>query len=454
MSSCDLAQRRHAGVLRMHAPPHRLDDDERRQVVEIRLAAAGRSGGADAVPHVQPGAEDRRIADAARHLPRQPARRRHAADLAARTDGVAVDRAPEMIRVDQPFARHLVADGVADLERGAAGRRQCARVDAPLPLEPQRARLSASSDRRERRSRARARTACAPCPRAGDAACLEQHAVRDRARPCATPSSAATPPARRAARACSRRRAARRRRRSAGRRIRRSCRPGSSSTIVTPSTSARATSAPRRSSAETRARRTFRCRRSGTDGRLPTRSTTRRCIGPCNLWTETVDGESRALTLVSSGDYDRSVLPMTVPSDTFRSPPSATRPRPSTRRRSARRWSASSCRATPDRRPPSCISSSKCCSRSDRSRSAARTTPSASSRRDELQRRRLDRQRRQRRAGRRVRRAASRRALLGDGDGHGARHQAPRHRAARRVDRPRDLRRVLADGRIARAPIG
>ena len=54
------------------------------------------------------------------------------------------------------------------------------------------------------------------------------------------------------------------------------------------------------------------------------------------------------------------------------------------------------------------------------------------------ERRRLDGQRRQRRAGRGVRRAAGRRALLGDGDGHGARHQDPRDRAARRHDRPRD----------------
>ena len=44
----------------------------------------------------------------------------------------------------------------------------------------------------------------------------------------------------------------------------------------------------------------------------------------------------------------------------------------------------------------------------------------------------------------------ARRALLGDGHGHGARHEDPRHRAARRHDRPRQLRRVLADGRGAR----
>ena len=67
-----------------------------------------------------------------------------------------------------------------------------------------------------------------------------------------------------------------------------------------------------------------------------------------------------------------------------------------------------------------------------------------------VERRRLDGQRRQRRAGRRARGAQGRRALLGDGDGHRAGDEDPRHRTARRVDRPRHLRRVLADGRIAR----
>ena len=40
--------------------------------------------------------------------------------------------------------------------------------------------------------------------------------------------------------------------------------------------------------------------------------------------------------------------------------------------------------------------------------------------------------------------------VLGDGDGHRAGHEDPRDRAARRLDRARDLRRMLADGRIAR----
>ena len=65
-------------------------------------------------------------------------------------------------------------------------------------------------------------------------------------------------------------------------------------------------------------------------------------------------------------------------------------------------------------------------------------------------RRRLDSQRRQRRAGRRLCGAPSRRAVLGDGHGHGAGSEDRRHRTARRVDRPRHLRRMLADGRAPR----
>ena len=86
-----------------------------------------------------PAPEDRRIADAPRNLPRQPARRRHAGEIAAGVDAVAVDGAPEMVRVDEPLARHLGADVVAGLH---PARRLdfAARVEAPLPLEPERAR--------------------------------------------------------------------------------------------------------------------------------------------------------------------------------------------------------------------------------------------------------------------------------------------------------------------------
>jgi hypothetical protein len=97
----------------MRAAPHRLDDRKRRQVVERRLTAPRGSGGADILPQVQPGPENRRVADAPGNLPRQAAGGRHAADLAARPDDVAVDRAPQMVRVDQRLARHLEADRVA-----------------------------------------------------------------------------------------------------------------------------------------------------------------------------------------------------------------------------------------------------------------------------------------------------------------------------------------------------
>src|SRR4029079_924180 len=88
---------------------------ERRQVVEVRLAASGGTGGADLAVDVQPRAENRRGAGASRNLPRQAARRRDAADLAFRVHTVAVDRAPEMFTVDQPLAHHLQTGVVAGL---------------------------------------------------------------------------------------------------------------------------------------------------------------------------------------------------------------------------------------------------------------------------------------------------------------------------------------------------
>src|SRR5947209_10194378 len=103
----DPLERLHAGVLGMGAAAHGLDDEERGEIVEIGLAPAGGAGGADLAIHVQAGAEDGRIAHAARDLPGEAAGRRHAADLPLGVDAVAVDRAPEVLRAEEPLARHL-----------------------------------------------------------------------------------------------------------------------------------------------------------------------------------------------------------------------------------------------------------------------------------------------------------------------------------------------------------
>jgi len=57
--------------------------------------------------------DDRRVADAAGDLPGEAAGRRHAADLAARVDAVAVDGAPEVLAVDQPLAHRAHLEGRA-----------------------------------------------------------------------------------------------------------------------------------------------------------------------------------------------------------------------------------------------------------------------------------------------------------------------------------------------------
>ena len=96
----------------MRAAPHFVDDHERAQVVEIGLAASGRSGGADIAVYVQAGAENRRVAGAARDLPRQTARRCNAADFALRADAVAVDRPVVVLRIDPAVGNHLHRNAV------------------------------------------------------------------------------------------------------------------------------------------------------------------------------------------------------------------------------------------------------------------------------------------------------------------------------------------------------
>ena len=135
-------QRFHAGVLRALAAAHLSTMRNDAQVVEVGLAAPGRARGADFAVHIEPGAENRRVADAARNLPRQAAGRRDAADLAAGVDAVAVDRAVEVIGVDQPVVAPCSAlDADASVSR-ACGIEIVRRIGPPLPFEPAAARSS------------------------------------------------------------------------------------------------------------------------------------------------------------------------------------------------------------------------------------------------------------------------------------------------------------------------
>src|SRR5581483_6480621 len=86
----DPLEGRERGVLRVRAAAHLVHDHEGAQVVEVCLAAAGGPGSANLAVHVQPRPENWRIAGAARNLPGEAARRRHAADLAFRAEAVAV----------------------------------------------------------------------------------------------------------------------------------------------------------------------------------------------------------------------------------------------------------------------------------------------------------------------------------------------------------------------------
>src|SRR6185312_2604580 len=83
----------HERLLGRHALPHELDGEKGAADLDVRFAASGRPGGTYFVVAVLAGTDDRRVADAAGNLPREPARRRHRADVARGIDGVHVDRA-------------------------------------------------------------------------------------------------------------------------------------------------------------------------------------------------------------------------------------------------------------------------------------------------------------------------------------------------------------------------
>src|SRR5688500_4191672 len=119
----------------MAAPPHLLDDEERREVIEVGFAASGRSGGADLPVHVEAGPEDWRVSHASGDLPGEAAGGRHATDLAARVDGVAVDGAVEMMRIDAALRDHLALDA-AQPAFALLRIEIVQRIGAAFPLEP------------------------------------------------------------------------------------------------------------------------------------------------------------------------------------------------------------------------------------------------------------------------------------------------------------------------------
>ena len=108
-------------------------------------------GGPDLAVHVEPGAQHRRVARAARNLPRHAAGRGHAADLPRGTDAVAVDGAPEVIELDEPVLHHLQAGLV--VRRGPLhGIEVVVGIRPPLPFEPQLPRLLGVQVRLDRES--------------------------------------------------------------------------------------------------------------------------------------------------------------------------------------------------------------------------------------------------------------------------------------------------------------
>src|SRR5205085_2544943 len=110
------------------------------EVVEVGLAAPRGAGGADRAVDPEPGAQDRRVADAPGDLPGEAARGGDAADLAAGVDAVAVDGAVDVLGTEEAVGHHGAAGALAGLD---ALRRVevVGGVGAALPFEPERARV-------------------------------------------------------------------------------------------------------------------------------------------------------------------------------------------------------------------------------------------------------------------------------------------------------------------------
>src|SRR5205085_2529789 len=96
---------------------------------------AGGPRRADFVVDEEPGAEDRRVADASRQFPRAAAGGGDAAHVAARVDAVAVDRAVEMIRIDPSLGNHVQLQ-LAQRRLAPDRIEKARRIAAALPLQP------------------------------------------------------------------------------------------------------------------------------------------------------------------------------------------------------------------------------------------------------------------------------------------------------------------------------
>src|ERR1051326_4693155 len=122
------------------AATHFFDNQERAEIEKIRFAASSRTGGADGAIDIQASAQNRRVANATGNFPGQAAGRRHPANFALHIDAVAVDRAVQILRAQQTLRDHILSC----LETGGSTFFRIEivqRIDAPLPFEPQLARM-------------------------------------------------------------------------------------------------------------------------------------------------------------------------------------------------------------------------------------------------------------------------------------------------------------------------
>src|SRR5205823_3078222 len=89
----DPLQRHQAGLSRVLALAHELDDQVAAADQDVRLAAPGAAGGPDVVVGEAPGADDWRVAHATRHLEEQAARRGAPGEVSPAVHGREVDGA-------------------------------------------------------------------------------------------------------------------------------------------------------------------------------------------------------------------------------------------------------------------------------------------------------------------------------------------------------------------------
>src|SRR5207245_4156128 len=111
------------------------DDQEGAERKKVRLSSSGRAGNADVTINVQTGTQNRRVADPARDFPSQSAGCGNAGDLSPGIDGVAIDGAVKVMRIEQPFSQHF--HGGTTTGRGPLFRIEImVFVAAAFPFEP------------------------------------------------------------------------------------------------------------------------------------------------------------------------------------------------------------------------------------------------------------------------------------------------------------------------------